>query len=124
MAKAKKILVIDDEPDLISVLQGRLESEGYKVVAASDGEEGLKKLATENPDLIILDLMLPGIGGYEFCAKVKADEKFMHIPVLMLTARAGDVDKAMGFKCGADGYLTKPFSGEALLEEISELLRD
>lgn len=123
MAKVIKILVVDDEPDIISVVQARLESKKYKVIAAVDGEEGLGKLAQENPDLIILDLMLPGIGGYEFCAKVKADAKSMHIPVLMLTARAGDMDKAMGLKCGADGYLTKPFSGEDLLEEISQLLQ-
>lgn len=117
-----KILVVDDEVRVLSVIEKRLESQGYAVVTAQDGNEALKKVRSENPDLIILDLILPGLNGYEVCSFLKRDKRLMKIPVVMLTARSQEADAEMGFKAGADAYMTKPFKHEILLERVKELL--
>jgi two-component system OmpR family response regulator len=103
----KRILVVDDEPTLVATLRYNLEREGYQVVAASDGDSGLSLARSDRPDLVILDLMLPVIDGFEVCRLLRRE---MTVPILMLTAKADEVDKVVGLELGADDYVTKPFS--------------
>ncbi len=118
----KKILLIEDEQDIITALRLRLESNGYAVVSAGDGADGLGKARTENPDLIILDIMLPKLDGYKIARMLKFDEKFSKIPIIMLTAKVQQGDIQRGKEAGADAYVTKPFKAEELLAEIKKLL--
>lgn len=118
----KKILVVDDEPDIVSMLKMRLEASGYEVITAVDGSSGYDKAKSDLPDLIILDLMLPGIDGYQVCRLLKFDEKYRRIPIIMLTAKSQKEDKEWGEKVGADFYLTKPFEAGEVLGKIKELL--
>jgi len=119
---AKKILLVDDEPHIIMMLENRMKHEGYEVITACDGQEALTKAKKEKPDLIILDLMLPKLDGYKVCRMLKFDEKYKHIPIIMLSARAQEADKKMGETVGADGYVTKPFEPQVLLGKVKELL--
>lgn len=123
MAK-KKILVVEDDPHVLQTLKDRLESNGYEVTTAEDGEIGLAKAKTESPDLIILDIMLPKKHGYTICWLLKFEKKYRHIPIIMLTARTQEADMALGKDVGADAYICKPFDMEALLAKISELIQD
>lgn len=123
MAK-KRILLVDDEPELVDMVKIRLESNGYEVSTAYEGQEALDKARKVKPDLIILDLMLPKIDGYKVCRLLKFDEKYKHIPILMFTARAQDSDKKIGAEVGADDYVTKPFEPQVLLGKIKELLKE
>jgi two-component system alkaline phosphatase synthesis response regulator PhoP len=118
----KKILVVDDEPNIVKTVESRLKASGYDVVAAYDGEECLDKVHQEKPDLIILDLMLPKLNGHEIHKKLKADNEYKDIPVVMLTASAELNDIKTGMETGADGYITKPFKAEVLLGIIQGLL--
>ncbi len=120
----KRILVVDDEKPLVEMLKMRLEANGYKVLAASDGQEGLSMARSERPDLIILDIMLPKIDGYTVSRMLKFDDKYRRIPIIMLTAKTQESDKKVGKEVGADTYLTKPFSPETLLARIKELLKE
>jgi DNA-binding response OmpR family regulator len=120
---AKKILLIDDEQQMTDMLSMRLEANGYDIVTAHDGQEGLDKARSVKPDLIILDLMLPKIGGYKVCGLLKKDARFAKIPIIIFTARAQEGDITLGKELGADAYLTKPFDAGALLAKISELLQ-
>ncbi|MDP8229657.1 MAG: response regulator [Candidatus Gorgyraea atricola] len=122
MTDKKTILIVDDEDDLRSMLKFRLEAVNYEVSEAIDGQEGLNKARTENPDLIVLDLMLPRMDGYKVCRMLKFDEKHKHIPIIMFTARATDKDKKVGEEMGADAYITKPFEPKVLVDKIKELL--
>ncbi len=119
---AKKILVVEDEPELVKALEVRLKTQNYEVVTALDGEEGLRKAREENPDLIILDIMLPKMDGYKVSRMLKFDESYKHIPIIMLTAKAEQEDKVLGEETGADEYMTKPFEWEHLAKKIKELL--
>jgi DNA-binding response OmpR family regulator len=119
----KKILVIDDEVSIAEVLKIRLEAAGYQVELAFDGEEGLNKARTVKPDLIILDIMLPKMNGYEICRMLKYDKNFMKIPIIMLTAKVREADKKMGKEVGTNAYIEKPFEPEVLLEKINNLLK-
>jgi DNA-binding response OmpR family regulator len=119
-APSKTVLVVDDEPTLVATLRYNLEREGYKVVAASDGEKALSVARSERPDLMILDLMLPAVDGLEVCRILRRE---MSVPILMLTARAGEVDKVVGLEIGADDYVTKPFSTRELMARVRALLR-
>lgn len=119
---AKKILIIDDETGLVEMLKMRLEANGYEVISAYDGQEGLEKAKSENPDLIILDLMLPKLDGYKVCRMLKFDDKYKKIPIIMFSARTQDADKKMGMEVGADDYVTKPFEPKDLLDRIKKLL--
>jgi len=123
MGEIKKILVIDDETDLTEMLVLRLEANGYQVISACNGQEGLDKARTEKPDLIILDLMLPKIEGYKVCRMLKFDEKYRHIPVILFTARAQELDIKLGKEVGADAYIVKPFEPDILLGKVAELLK-
>jgi len=119
----KKILLVDDEKDLVETLSFRLEANGFEVLISHDGQEGLEKARNDNPDLIILDLMLPRLDGYKVCRMLKFDEKYKNIPIIMFTARAQEADKRMGQEVGADAYITKPFEPQVLLGKIKELLK-
>jgi DNA-binding response OmpR family regulator len=118
----KRILIVDDEEDILIVLKFRLEANNYEVLTASDGQEGLNKARTEKPDLIILDLMLPKLDGYKVCRMLKFDESYKVIPIIMFTARVQQKDEELGKEMGADAYVTKPFEPEILLEKIRQLL--
>ena len=117
---SKKILVVDDEKAIADIIKFNLKKEGYEVITAGDGEEGVIKAFTENPDLILLDIMMPKIDGYEACKRIR--EK-LSIPIIMLTARAEEVDKVLGLELGADDYVTKPFGIRELMARVKANLR-
>ncbi len=120
MAK-KQILVVEDVPESLTLLRIRLEASGYEVIGASDGEEGLKKARELHPDLIILDIMLPKMDGFTVCRFLKYDVEYENIPIIMLTARGEQKDRALGKEVGADMYLVKPFDGTKLIQAIEKL---
>src|SRR5258708_27899637 len=122
-AARSRVLIIEDERALSDVLVYNLQREGYETIVAHDGQEGLRKAQTLLPDLILLDLMLPGLGGLEVCRELRAGERTRDIPIVMLTAKAEETDQVVGFKMGADDYVTKPFSVKVLLERIKALHR-
>ncbi len=119
----KKILIVDDEPDLAELVSYNLKKEGFEVSSASDGEEALKKIRKGNFNLVILDLMLPGIQGMELCRILRNDTKTKHLPIIMLTAKGEDVDKILGLEMGADDYIAKPFSPRELVARVKAVLR-
>jgi two-component system, OmpR family, phosphate regulon response regulator PhoB len=118
-----KIMVVDDEADVIDMLVMNLRSAGFQVITVEDGATALVKARNESPSLIILDLMLPKMPGLEICKVLKGDPATRHIPVIMLTAKAEEVDKIVGLELGADDYVTKPFSVKVLLQRIKALQR-
>jgi DNA-binding response OmpR family regulator len=118
----KKILVVDDEVDLVETVRFPLEIEGYNVLVSYNGEDALDQARKENPDLIILDLMLPKLDGYKVCRLLKFDERYKHIPILMLTAKTQEKDKILGKETGADEYITKPFEMDYLMEKVKAYL--
>jgi len=127
MSTQKRILVVDDEPDFASIVQGNLEKEGFEVEVAYDGEEGIAKVRANPPDAIVLDVMMPEKDGYQMCAEIKADERFVDIPVVLLTAVASHVTStryshADGMATEADDYIAKPASAEQITESIKRLL--
>jgi two-component system alkaline phosphatase synthesis response regulator PhoP len=117
------VLVVDDEEDIRELVALNLGREGFKVVGADSGEQALKQARFEPPDLIVLDLMLPGMDGLEVCRKIKADPKTRQIPIVMLTAKSEDADIVAGLELGADDYITKPFSGRVLVARVRRILR-
>ena len=117
----RKLLLVEDEEDLAAMVSFRLRAAGYEVAVAYDGEEALEKVKTERPDLIILDLMIPKIDGYQVCDRLKKDPAFSKIPILIFTAKAQQKDIERGKRAGADDYLIKPFQPQDLLEKIREL---
>lgn len=118
----ENILIVDDEEDVLELVRYNLEKEGYAVQTATCGEDALKKTVNKLPDMIILDLMLPGIDGLTICKKLKADSRTQNIPVIMLTAKSEDSDVVTGLEIGADDYITKPFSPKVLIARIRRLL--
>jgi len=119
----KKILVVDDEVDLAETVRFSLEMEGFNVLVSVNGEDALNQARKENPDLIILDLMLPKLDGYKVCRLLKFDERYKHIPILMLTAKIQEKDKILGKETGADEYITKPFEMDYLMEKVKAYLK-
>src|SRR5450759_1509449 len=119
-AKPEKILVVDDEEHIIELVELYLSKEGYQVVKATDGDEAVEKFADEKPDLLVLDIMLPGRDGLDVLRQVR---KTSQVPVIMLTARESEVDKVVGLELGADDYLTKPFSPRELVARVKAVLR-
>jgi DNA-binding response OmpR family regulator len=117
---AQRVLVVDDDPLMLRLVKTNLDREGFRVFAASGGEEALEIAAVELPDLVILDLMLPDLDGFEVCQRLR---QFSMVPVVMLTARGEQVDKLSGFEVGADDYLTKPFAPAELLARVRAVLR-
>lgn len=118
-----KILIIDDEQHIIELLRYNLETNGYEVIEAKDGLEGIEKAKKELPDLILLDLMLPVIDGIEVCRKLRVSDETKSIPIIMLTAKSDEMDKIIGLEIGADDYVTKPFSVRELIARIKAVMR-
>jgi two-component system alkaline phosphatase synthesis response regulator PhoP len=121
MAKGR-ILVVDDEIYIVHILDFSLGMEGYEVITALDGEQALEKARAEKPDLIVLDIMMPKLDGYETCKLLKGDAGTKDIPVILLSAKGRNVDQKIGFEVGADDYITKPFSPRKLVERINAIL--
>ena len=121
--KDTKILLVDDEPDLLEFVGYNLKNEGYQVFTAKNGEEAVSKAKKYQPHLIILDVMMPKMDGYEACGKLKNDEKTRNIPVILFTGKAQDDFKEIGDKVGADAFVEKPFDAKVLLGKIEELLK-
>ncbi|HUO77908.1 MAG TPA: response regulator transcription factor [Thermodesulfovibrionales bacterium] len=120
---SKNLFVVDDEADLVELVSYNLKKEGFAVDSASDGEEGLSKIRKKNYDLLILDLMLPGLQGMELCRILRNDPKTAGLPIIMLTAKGEEVDKVLGLEMGADDYITKPFSPRELVARAKAVLR-
>jgi DNA-binding response OmpR family regulator len=120
-ARPAKILVVEDEPNMVAGLRDNFEFEGYEVITARDGVEGLQQALEQSPDLVVLDVMMPRLSGLEVCRQLRA--KRPSIPIIMLTARGQEVDKVVGLELGADDYVTKPFSIRELLARVKAILR-
>ena len=123
MVNKKKILVIEDSRLILKIIADELESRGFEVVAVTDGAQGLKETKEARPDLIILDLILPGLSGEQVCKEIRRDEASFDIPVIMLTAKNTEADKIIGRVIGADCYIPKPFEMGNLLNEIARLIK-
>lgn len=123
MNNKKRILIIEDEEQMVEMLKMRLEANNYEVLSTDDGKKGLEMAQKQNPDLIILDLMIPKMDGFKVCGLLKKDSRYSRIPIILFTARAQESDKRMGEEIGADAYITKPFEPKVLLEKIEELLK-
>ncbi len=121
---AQKILIVEDELNIIVALRFSLEQKGYDVIVAVSGEEALEKIARERPDLILLDIMLPGIDGYEVCENVRQNKKTQNTRIVFLSAMGRDVDVAKGAALAADAYFVKPFSILEVIDKVRELLED
>ncbi len=119
----RTILVIDDEPELVKLLDYNLTKAGYLVLSAKDGENGLNTARKHSPDAIILDVMMPGLDGWEVCKRLRTDPSTSALPILMLTAKAEEGDRVLGLELGADDYVTKPFGVRELLARVKALLR-
>ncbi len=118
----KRILIVDDEPNIVLSLEFLMKREGYEVATAGDGEAALEALAAQTPDLVILDVMLPKMNGFDVCRRVRADPRWKAVPILMLTAKGRDSEVSKGLGLGADLYVTKPFSTKELAAQIKGLL--
>lgn len=122
MAK-EKILIIEDEEDILELVRYNLSKEGYLVTGVTSGEEGLHRSRTESPDLVVLDLMLPGMDGLDVCRVLKNDKETRHLPIIMISAKGEEADIVSGLELGADDYVTKPFSPRILLARVKAVLR-
>ncbi len=118
----KRILVVDDEIYIVHILEFTLTMEGYEVLTAADGEEALRRVEQDRPDLVVLDIMMPKLDGYEVLRHIRGDEEFKQLPVILLSAKGRPIDREMGLEVGADDYIVKPFSPRRLLEKIQDLL--
>ena len=118
-----RILIVEDERGLTQTLSWYFNREGFETIVAHDGAEGLRKAQTLLPDAVLLDLMLPGMNGLDVCKELRSGERTRHIPIIMTTAKAEESDQLVGYKLGADDYVTKPFSNKVLLEKVKALLR-
>jgi two-component system alkaline phosphatase synthesis response regulator PhoP len=119
----EKILIVDDEKDILEIVRFHLEKEGYRLTCITSGEEALERARSMHPDVILLDLMLPGIDGLSICRVLKNDPRTAEIPIMMLTAKGEDADIVLGLELGAEDYITKPFSPRVLLARIKAVLR-
>ena len=121
---SKTILIVDDEPNIVIPLQFLMEKNGYQTLMAQSGEEALEAVSKYSPDLVLLDIMLPGIDGFEVCEIVKLNPEWKHIKIIFLTAKGRDVDIAKGMVLGADEYIAKPFSNKQIVESVKKLLEE
>ncbi len=119
---AARVLVVDDEPNIVTSLEFLLQDAGFEVRTAANGQEALEQTAQFAPDLILLDVMMPALNGYEVCQRLKSDPRTRAVRVLMLSAKGRDVEIAKGLELGADAYMTKPFSTRDLLVKVQDLL--
>jgi len=124
MEMANKILVVDDEPNIVLSLEFLMKQAGFQVRTASDGEAALAAIAAEQPDLMLLDVMMPRKNGYEVCQAVRANPDWKGIRIIMLTAKGREVEREKGLALGADDYITKPFSTQEVVERVRELLAE
>jgi DNA-binding response OmpR family regulator len=122
MTMEKKILVIEDDPATSRLVDYSLRHEGYQVITASNGLEGVRKALSEAPDLVILDVMLPGMDGFEICHRLRSEPTTANLPILMFSAKAQEIDKETGIKVGADDYLTKPAAPAEIVSRVEKLL--
>lgn len=122
MMEQKKILVADDEPHILRVVKDKLANAGFTVVTASNGEEALEAARREKPALILLDVMMPKMNGFDVCRALRAEAEFKGVPILLLTARGQEIDRHMGLEAGASEYITKPFSPRELLATVQAQL--
>ena len=120
----RKILIVEDEVSLLKLESILLTTRGYKVSAVTDGLKALEEIKNDIPDLVLLDIMIPGIDGFEVCRRIKADPVTANLPVVMLTAKKSSADQARGVAVGADAYITKPFKSAKIIEVVEELLRN
>ena len=118
-----KVFLVEDEQSIVTLVEYSLKSEGYKVLVSSNGEEALSEIKKEEPDIVLLDWMLPDLSGLDICKLLKKDEKFKHIPIIMLTAKGQEEDKVAALNAGADDYITKPFGNAEMIARINALLR-
>lgn len=118
----ERILIVDDEEDVLELIRYNLDKNGYKIITATSGEEAITEAKSKTPDLIVLDLMLPGIDGLEVCKKLKSDVKTERVPIIMLTAKGEESDIVTGLELGADDYVTKPFSPKVLIARLRRIL--
>ncbi len=118
----QRILVVDDEPEAVELVEFNLKQAGYAVTTAMDGAEALKKARAQTPDLIVLDVMLPEMDGFEICKSLRLDAATAKVPIIMLTAKAAEIDRVLGLELGADDYLTKPFSPRELMLRVKKIL--
>ena len=123
MASGQKILVVEDEPDIAKLVSYNLAQEHFRVLTADDGEQALKVIQREKPNLVVLDLMLPGLSGMELCKILRDRPETARLPILMLTAKAGEADRVVGLEMGADDYLAKPFSPREMVARVRAILR-
>lgn len=121
--KDDKILIVDDEEHIIELIKFNLENAGYETLTATNGIDALRIVREENPRLILLDIMLPGMDGYDICKEIRKDNAIANIPVIMITAKGEEVDKILGLELGADDYITKPFSIRELIARVKALIR-
>ena len=117
-----KVLVVDDEPNIVLSLEFLMEQAGFEVVTAEDGEQALARVTDSQPDLLLLDISLPGISGFDVLERLRNEEATAQLPIIMLTARGRDVEREKGMALGADDYITKPFSTQSLVEKVKALL--
>jgi DNA-binding response OmpR family regulator len=118
-----KVLVVDDEEYIQHILNFSFGAEGYEVITAADGAEAIQKAISEKPDVIVLDIMMPKMDGYQACKKLKSDPQTKSIPVILLTAKGRDVDRQLGSEAGADDYVVKPFSPGRLIERVEGMIK-
>jgi len=119
----EKILVVDDEPNILELIKFNLENNGFKVITACNGERALEMIKAENPVLILLDVMLPGVDGFELCKIIRRKNETSDIPIILITAKSEEIDKILGLEIGADDYITKPFSVRELIARVKAVLR-
>lgn len=117
-----KVLVVDDEPNIVLSLEFLMEQAGFEVVTAEDGEQALARVKDDQPDLLLLDISLPGISGFDVLERLRSEEATAQLPIIMLTAHGRDVEREKGMALGADDYITKPFSTQSLVEKVKILL--
>jgi DNA-binding response OmpR family regulator len=120
--ETKRVLVVDDEIYILQILEFSLEVEGFEVITAQNGEEALESAQRDEPDLIVLDIMMPKMDGYEACRQLKSDPRTRDIPIILLSAKGRSIDQELGFEAGAEDYITKPFSPRKLIERIKAIL--
>ncbi|MHB8104639.1 MAG: response regulator transcription factor [Dehalococcoidales bacterium] len=118
----KKILIIEDDPATLRLVDYSLKQEGYQIITATNGLDGIRKALGESPDLVILDVMLPGMDGFEICYRLKSEPNTKQLPILMFSAKAQEIDKDTGIKVGADDYLTKPSAPSEIIKHVAKLL--
>jgi DNA-binding response OmpR family regulator len=121
---SKSVLIADDEPNIVISLEFLLEQAGYRIRVAHDGQEALEAIQRQPPDLVLLDVMMPQLSGYDLCQKIRENPAWQHMRIVMLTAKGREVEVSKGLALGADAYITKPFSTQELLAQVRDLLAD